>query len=134
MPEGEAGLDALVDVYVDQIRRIEAADGAGRLRLLAAAESAGGLAAAEMSFDGLPWRPDVHDELLSGLLGPRPARGFRPQRLAELAARIAEAFGGRPVNPDSPAQLLRAFAAEGISVPSTRSQVLSGVDHPAVPL
>jgi DNA polymerase-1 len=105
-----------------------------RLRLLAAAESAGALAAAEMSFDGLPWRPDVHDDLLAGLLGPRPPRGSRPRRLAELAGQITAAFGGRQVNPDSPAQLVRAFAADGIPVSSTRSEVLRGVDHPAVPL
>jgi DNA polymerase I-like protein with 3'-5' exonuclease and polymerase domains len=76
----------------------------------------------------------VHDELLAGLLGPRPARGSRPQRLAELAERITAAFGGRPVNPDSPAQRVRAFAAGGVPVTSTRSQVLRGVDHPAAPL
>jgi hypothetical protein len=134
VPEGDAGLDALVAVYADQMRRIEAAEGAGRLRLLAAAESAGGLAAAEMSFDGLPWRADVHDELLAGLLGPRPPRGARPRRLAELAEQIVAAFGGRPVNPDSPAQLVKAFAAEGVQISSTRSAVLRGVDHPAIPL
>jgi DNA polymerase-1 len=130
----EAQLDALIAVYGDQVRRIAADEAPGRLRLLAAAESAGGLVAAEMSFDGLPWRADVHDELLTGLLGPRPRAGSRPRRLAELAEQITEAFGGRPVNPDSPAQLVRAFAAVGISVSSTRSQVLREVDHPAVPL
>ena len=105
--------------------------------MLVAAESAGGLVAAEMSFAGLPWRTDVHDSLLAGLLGPRPPAvpaGGRPPRLAELAARIDEAFGGRRVNPDSPAQLIRAFAADGVRVPSTRFSVLRDVDHPAAPL
>jgi DNA polymerase I-like protein with 3'-5' exonuclease and polymerase domains len=133
LPEGGA-LDALTAVYADQLRRIAADEAPSRLRLLAAAESAGGLIAAEMSFDGLPWRVDVHDELLAGLLGPRPRSGSRPRRLTELAEQITAAFGGRPVNPDSPAQLVRAFAAVGISVSSTRSQVLREVDHPAVPL
>jgi DNA polymerase-1 len=133
-PQGDATLDALIAVYADQLRRIAADAAPARLRLLAAAESAGALAAAEMGFDGLPWRPDVHDELLAGLLGPRPARGSRPRRLAELAGQITAAFGGRPVNPDSPAQLVRAFAADGVPVTSTRSGVLRGVDHPAVPL
>ena len=41
----------------------------GRFRLLVAAESAGALVAAEMGHDGLPWRADVHDELLRDLLG-----------------------------------------------------------------
>src|SRR5437867_749754 len=60
-------------------------------------------------------------------------RGERPARVADLAARISEAFG-RPVNPDSPAQVLRALAASGVRVPSTRSAVLRGVDHPAARL
>ena len=134
LPGGDDILEALTAVYADQLARIAADEAPAPLRLLAAAESAGALAAAEMSSDGLPWRPDVHDDLLAGLLGPRPARGSRPRRLVELAGQITAAFGGRPVNPDSPAQLVRAFAAEGIPVPSTRSEVLRGVDHPAVPL
>ena len=36
------------------------------------------------------------------LLDPRPSPGLRPATLAGLASRISEAFGGRPVNPDSP--------------------------------
>ena len=115
------------------MRRIAADAHPARLGLLAAAESAGGLAAAEMSARGMPWRADVHDALLAGLLGPRPGAGARPPRLAGLAAQISGAFDGRPVNPDSPAQLLKAFATDGIPVPSTRSSVLRGIDHPAVP-
>ncbi len=40
-----------------------------RLRLLVAAESAGGLAAAEMSHDGLPFSTDAHLALLADALG-----------------------------------------------------------------
>src|ERR1039458_2236158 len=87
-----------------------------------------------MRATGMPWRADVHDALLTELLGPRPAAGMRPVTLAALASRISAAFGGRPVNPDSPAQLLRALAADGVRVPSTRSGVLREVSHPAVPL
>ncbi|HEY3732394.1 MAG TPA: bifunctional 3'-5' exonuclease/DNA polymerase [Streptosporangiaceae bacterium] len=134
LPDGDASLDALAAVYADQLSRIAADERPGRMRMLAAAESAGALAAAEMSFDGLPWRADVHDDLLAGLLGPRPPHGSRPRRLTELAEQIAAAFGGRPVNPDSPAQLVRAFAAEGVVIASTRSEVLRGIDHPAVPV
>ena len=133
-PDARAVLAALIAVHAGQLSRIAADEHPGRFGLLAAAESAGGLAAAEMGFHGLPWRPDVHSELLTGLLGPRPAPGLRPQRLADLAGRISEAFGGRPVNPDSPAQLLRAFAADGVRLTSTRSGVLKQVEHPAVPL
>lgn len=119
-------------VYRDQLARMAASEHAGRLPLLAAAESAGGLVAAEMAAAGLPWRADVHDALISELLGPRPARGLRPRVLQGLADRIAEAFG-RPVNPDSPAQIVKAFAAVGINVATTRAHELRRVDHPAVP-
>jgi DNA polymerase family A len=123
-----------VTAHTDQLRRIAADPHPGRFGLLAAAESAGGLVAAEMQARGLPWRADVHDELLAGLLGPRPLAGLRPARLAALASQISAAFGGRVVNPDSPAQLVKAFAGEGIKIPSTRSGVLREIDHPAVPL
>ena len=132
-PEPAAALAAVVAVHADQMRRIAADEHPDRFAMLVAAESAGGLIAAEMGFDGLPWRADVHNELLTGLLGPRPVPGLRPARVADLAARISEAFG-RPVNPDSPAQVLRALAASGVRVPSTRSAVLRGVDHPAARL
>ena len=131
--EAREVLRALVDVHADQLRRIAADTHPARFGLLAAVESAGGLAAAEMSARGMPWRADVHDALLASLLGRRPGPGFRPPRLADLAAQVSAAFGGRPVNPDSPAQLLKAFAADGVAVQSTRSGVLRDVDHPAVP-
>jgi DNA polymerase-1 len=140
-PDPGAELDALAAVHAGQLKRIAADEHPGRLQLLVAAESAGALAAAEMAWHGLPWRADVHDELLTGLLGPRPARGAgargvpgpRPARLAELAEAISAALH-RPVNPDSPAQVLRALAAEGIQLSSTRSAVLRTADHPAAAL
>jgi DNA polymerase family A len=132
-PEPAAALEAVLAVHADQLRRIAADEHPGRFALLAAAESAGGLLAAEMGFDGLPWRADVHNDLLTELLGPRPVAGLRPAKVADLAARISGALGS-PVNPDSPAQVLRALAAAGVRVPSTRSEVLRGVDHPAAPL
>jgi DNA polymerase-1 len=132
--EARATLNALIAAHADQQRRIAADAYPARFGLLAAAESAGALAAAEMRAAGMPWRADVHDALLASLLGPRPPAGLRPARLATLASQISAAFGGRAVNPDSPAQLLKAFATEGIRVPSTRSGVLREIDHPAVPL
>jgi DNA polymerase-1 len=132
-PDPGAALAAVVAVHGDQMRRIAADEHPGRFALLVAAESAGGLIAAEIGFDGLPWRADVHHELLTAALGPRPVPGLRPARMADLAARISEALGRR-VNPDSPAQVLRALAANGVRVPSTRSEVLRGVDHPAAGL
>ncbi|AXI77624.1 bifunctional 3'-5' exonuclease/DNA polymerase [Peterkaempfera bronchialis] len=134
LPPGTDPLRAVVEVHADQQRRVARTEHPGRMRLLCAAESAGALAAAEMAYEGLPWRADVHDELLTRLLGPRPPAGGRPRLLAELAAEVQRALGGRPFNPDSHAQVLRAFAEQGISLPSTRSWVLQQVDHPAAAL
>ncbi|WJK38469.1 bifunctional 3'-5' exonuclease/DNA polymerase [Solwaraspora sp. WMMA2056] len=127
-------LDALCRVYADQQRRVAATERPDRFRLLVAAESAGALVAAEMGATGLPWRADRHDALLTELLGPPSPVGGQPRRLAELSARIAAAFGVRQLHADSPAEVLRAFARAGISLPNTRAWVLRGVDHPAVPL
>jgi DNA polymerase-1 len=133
-PGPRAALEALVAVHADQLRRIAADEHPGRFALLAAAESAAGLVAAEMGFHGLPWRADVHSELLTSLLGDKPMPGLRPPRLAGLTAQISAALGGRPVNPDSPAQVIRALAADGVRISSTRAYVLREVDHPAAAL
>lgn len=115
---------------VDQLDRI---GGSGALRLLVAAESSAALSAVEMTAAGLPWRSDLHRDLLERTLGRRPPLGQRPERLAELADAIAEAFGF-PVNPDSALDLRSAFARVGFSVENTRSATLRTVPHPAVPL
>lgn len=117
----------VVRVHAAQLRRITDP----RMRLLVAAESAGGLVAEEMRADGLPWRADVHDALLTDALGPRPVLGGRPPRLAALAAEVDAAFGRR-VNVDSPAEVLRAFGRVGVELETTRSWELKQVDHPAV--
>ncbi|MFC6092054.1 bifunctional 3'-5' exonuclease/DNA polymerase [Saccharothrix lopnurensis] len=132
LPGGVDPLDAVVEVHGEQQRVAAGLPHADRLRLLFAAESASALAAAEMTHFGLPWREDVHERLLEDLLGPRPVTGARPRMLAELADRITAAFGGRQVNPDHPPGIVRAFAREGVDVPSTRAWVLKRVDHPAV--
>ncbi|WP_424536120.1 bifunctional 3'-5' exonuclease/DNA polymerase [Sphaerisporangium viridialbum] len=121
----------VTEVYLDQLRRVEATESPGRFRLLVAAESAGALIAAEMGHDGMPWREDVHDELLTDLLGPRPVHGMRPAKLQALADQVSAAFGST-VNPDSPQQIVKAFKSAGLAVSSTRSHVLKEVDHPAV--
>jgi DNA polymerase-1 len=133
-PPAAAGFDrlrALTEVYADQLSRIAAAERPGRFRLLVAAESAGALVGAEMGFAGLPWRADVHDELLRDLLGPPQPVG-PPRRIAELAAEVNAAFGMHDLHPDSPAEVLRAFARAGIDIPNTRAWVLRKVEHPAV--
>jgi DNA polymerase-1 len=121
----------LLDVYEDQARRIGELGSPGRFRMLVAAESAGALIAAEMGHVGLPWRADVHDQLLRELLGPPQPMG-PPRRLAELTAEINAAFGTHGLHPDLPAEVVRAFHRAGIEIPNTRRWVLRQVDHPAV--
>jgi DNA polymerase-1 len=89
------------------------------------------LVAEEMTAAGLPWHADVHDRLLVELLGPRPVLGGRPPRLAALADAVCAAFG-RTLNPDSPAEVLRAFARAGHELETTRSWEIRRIDHPAV--
>ncbi|WP_189709299.1 bifunctional 3'-5' exonuclease/DNA polymerase [Streptomyces anandii] len=124
-------LTDLLTVYAEQQRRHAATARPDRMRLLTAAESAGMLVAAEMNRAGLPWRADVHREVLAELLGERYAGGGEPRRLAELADEVSAAFGHR-VRPDLPAEVVKAFARAGIKVRSTRRWELKSVDHPAV--
>ncbi|WP_435136549.1 bifunctional 3'-5' exonuclease/DNA polymerase [Actinacidiphila sp. bgisy144] len=133
LPPDTDPLAALIAVYADQRRRIAGSGHPDRTLLLCAAESAGALAAVEMGRDGLPWSAAVHDELLTGLLGARPAGGARPAVLGDLTRRIQQALG-RPVNPDSPAQVLPAFARLGVPLRTTRSHELREVEHPAAAL
>ena len=133
-PAPPVSVPDLVTAYRDQCARIAATGAPGRFRLLVAAESAGALTAAEMSHHGLPWRADVHDAILTDLLGARSPVGGPPRRLAELAARIAVALNTPGLHPESPAELRRAFARAGVELPDTRAWSLRGVDHPAVPL
>ncbi|MFD9287242.1 bifunctional 3'-5' exonuclease/DNA polymerase [Streptomyces sp. NPDC060030] len=123
--------EALLQVYAEQLRRHRATEHPGRMTLLTAAESAGMLVAAEMNGSGLPWRADVHREVLHDLLGERYAGGGEPRRLAEAADEVSTAFGRR-VRPDLPADVVKAFAQAGIKVRSTRRWELEGLDHPAV--
>ncbi|MGW6457809.1 bifunctional 3'-5' exonuclease/DNA polymerase [Streptomyces sp. NPDC055078] len=124
-------LESLLEVYGEQLRRHDAAEHPGRLRLLTAAESAGMLVASEMNRAGLPWRADVHREVLRELLGERYAGRGEPRRLAELADEVSVAFGRR-IRPDLPAEVVKAFAGAGIRVRSTRRWELEEIDHPAV--
>ena len=105
----------------------------GRLALLLAAESSGALVAAEMTHTGLPWRADVHERLLTELLGPRPAAGQRPAALERLLVEIRAAFGAPGLNPDSPGELLRALQTAGLPVTDTRSWTLEQLEHPGIP-
>lgn len=103
-----------------------------RLTLLAAAESAGALTAAEMRHAGLPWSAAAHDALLTEALGPRPAPGHRPARLEALAAEVERLLGVHPLPIDSPPELVKALRRAGLDVATTRSAELKQLDHPAI--
>ncbi|MBA3338293.1 MAG: bifunctional 3'-5' exonuclease/DNA polymerase, partial [Geodermatophilaceae bacterium] len=119
-------------VYAAQLRRIAETQRPQAFGLLVAAESASALVAAEMTHAGLPWRADVHDEILLDLLGGRAIHGARPPRLANLADEIAAAFPGITINPDSATSVLAAFSRAGIVLESTHAWVLRQTGHPAV--
>ncbi len=138
-PDPGRQLDTLVAAHADQLRRIAAAAGGGAAAFatLVAAESAGGLVAAEINARGVPWRVSAHDAVLTDLLGARPFGDAPPAKLAQLSVRVGEAFGhpsGRGFNPDSPTQVLRALRHAGFSVNSTRAWELRQIKHPGVEL
>jgi DNA polymerase-1 len=74
---------------------------------------------------------------LTEALGAMPAfggPGARPAKLQELADQVAEAFRSPALNPDSPAQVLKALSVNGLPANSTRAWELRAIDHPGVPL
>ncbi|CAM3901679.1 DNA polymerase-1 [Nocardioides zeicaulis] len=111
---------------------VAASSDAARLGLLVAAESSGALAAAEMTHAGVPWRVDVHDALLTGLLGERPPRGARPRVLEQVADDVRRLLGAPGLNPDSRPELLAALRRNDIELTDTRAWSLRSVDHPVV--
>jgi DNA polymerase-1 len=126
-----ATLDALAEFRLQRAAITASAD-PSRLGLLLAAESAGGLIAAEMQFAGLPWNAERHDELLTSVLGARPAPGVRPAQMEALLERLRHALGDPDANPDSPQELVKALRRAGIQTESTRSWELKNIAHPAI--
>ena len=116
-----------------QLAVVAASPQRARLGLLLAAESSGALVAAEMTHAGLPWRADVHERLLTDLMGPRPPAGQRPVVLERLAQEVRAHLRAPDLNPDSPGGLLAALQAAGLPVADTRSWTLEQLDHPGVP-
>jgi DNA polymerase I len=125
-------LDPLTEL-VRQRAALAGSTAPARLHTLLTAESSGALVAAEMTHAGLPWRADVHAQLLVELLGPRPTSGARPAVLERLVAEIRGALGAPSLNPDSAAAVLQALRAAGLAVDDTRSDTLERLEHPAVP-
>ena len=103
-----------------------------RLQLLLAAESAGAMIAAEMQHTGVPWRAELHEQILAEQLGPRPAPGQRPAKLESLTAELRQLLQSPALNPDSPQELMRALHRNGIEVKTTRQWELKESSHPAI--
>lgn len=134
--ETSGGAPMGIEEALAELRRqqaaIASAEQPSRLRLLAAAESAGALVAAELHDAGMPWDVGEHDRILREALGPRPSPGQTPARMAEQAAVVREALGDPMLSIDSPPRLLRALHRAGIDVPSTSRWELMGIEHPAI--
>jgi DNA polymerase-1 len=118
--------------YARQNTAVESASDPGRLRLLLAAESAGGLVAAEMRAAGVPWDEAEHDRNLTEILGPRPIRDGKPQKMLAKADEVRAALEDPHANLDSPNRLLSSLRNAGINVASTSKWELAGVEHPAI--
>lgn len=130
-PEAES-LDALAA----QLALQEAAigDDAG-LRMLAAAESMGGVLSEELSRQGLPFDRARHNALLVEALGERPVGagpGARPRRMEALAGEIRAALAAPTLNPDSPQEVLQALRRANVDVSSTSRRELREHDHPSI--
>ncbi|SEB35361.1 DNA polymerase-1 [Paramicrobacterium humi] len=115
-----------------QLETVAASSSPGRLSRLLAAESCGAMIACEIRADGLPWRRDVHERLLSEALGPRPRFGGRPAKLERLVEQVREKLAAPRLNPDSQPELLRALRNAGVTVNSTSKWALREIEHPAI--
>ncbi|MGW8483856.1 bifunctional 3'-5' exonuclease/DNA polymerase [Microbacterium sp. NPDC055903] len=142
-PTAPTLLDALVEDTADPVEemlaqyraqlRVLADAPDGRLAMLCAAESAGGLIAEEMRIAGLPWDEAVHDGILVDTLGERSAGGV-PSRMAAHAEEVRRALGDPQANLDSQQKLLRALHRVGVNVESTsRWELAEHAEHPAIP-
>ena len=120
-----------VDEWMRQRAAVASSSDPGRLGLLLAAESAGALIACEMRHVGLPLDAKTHEQLLEELLGPRPMSGERPAKLEALKRVLVEKLETE-VNPDSPADLLKALQRAGLQVKSTSRWELREIEHPVI--
>jgi DNA polymerase-1 len=122
--------DPVVELRRQRIA-VEESTAPGKLNLLLAAESVGALAAVEMQFAGLPWRRELHEQILADVLGPRPAAG-RPAKMEAALAEMRQALDDPNLNPDSPVELLKGLQRAGLQVSTTRSWELKEIEHPVI--
>ncbi|WFP16697.1 bifunctional 3'-5' exonuclease/DNA polymerase [Citricoccus muralis] len=125
-------LDSALDEFRRQRAAVASSSRPGALHLLLAAESAGALAAVEMSAAGTPWDVVEHQRILTEALGPRPAAGHKPAKMLELAEQVRAALNAPQLSIDSPTQLLRALHRAGLSVDSTSKWELEEQEHPVI--
>lgn len=126
----DTAVEALAE-YRRQRAAIDGSPGAGSLRLLCAAESAGALIAVELHAVGVPWSVETHERILHDELGPRHGGGL-PARIEQTAAAVRAALGDPSVSLDSHPRLLRSLHRAGLLVESTSRWELSEHDHPVV--
>lgn len=122
---------ALLDQHRAQRKVLDAAPD-GRLALLCAAESAGGLIAEEMRAAGLPWDAAVHDRILVETLGERAPGGGAPARMTALATEVRRLLNDAALNLDSQPKLLRALHRAGIPAETTGRWELRRYEHPVI--
>ena len=105
-----------------QLAALEEQGGGARVST-ARSESTAELLCAELSADGLPVARTVAENLLTGIIGPRP-RGpadAAATRAARDAQVLRHAPAGAPADLRSPAQVKSLLAWAGIDVPDTRA-------------
>ncbi|WP_158685205.1 bifunctional 3'-5' exonuclease/DNA polymerase [Microbacterium halophytorum] len=130
VPDGAARAEEIDETAAEYARQERVAVSSG-LRLLLAAESAGSLAAAEMTSAGLPWNRGGHEQILVSELGERTAAG-RPRLIEERAREVRAALDDETASLDSQPKLLRALHRAGVAAESTSKWELAEHDHPAI--
>jgi len=125
-------LESALEEFARQRAAIDSSRDVPRLRLLIAAESAGGLIAEELRAGGLPWDESVHDAILTDMLGARPAGGGQPGKLEDAARRVRAALGDPAASLDSQQKLLRSLHRVGVLVESTSKWELAEHRHPVI--
>lgn len=125
-------IESALAEFARQSTALQTASDPGRLRLLLAAESAGGLVAAEMQAAGVPWDVAEHDRILAEELGPRPARDAKPAKMLAVAEEVRTALDDPRANLDSHVKLLHSLHSVGINVASTSKWELEQSEHPAI--
>nr|WP_210149131.1 bifunctional 3'-5' exonuclease/DNA polymerase [Paeniglutamicibacter terrestris] len=127
-----AALENVLAEFLAQRAAVPPTERGQRLNLLLAAESAGALIGAEMTHAGVPWDVAEHHRLLTEALGPRVAPGVRPPKMEALAATLRLLLDAPGLNPDSPAELLKAMNRAGIAISNTRAWELTEIKHPVI--